>query len=71
MTTCEYPIFIRNDETPTILFENDSFYNKVCKEPVEILEGNHFSGFKAIHVSYGARKYVVVDHDVKVAMKLI
>jgi hypothetical protein len=50
-----YPIFIRNDETPTILFKIDFFYNKVRREPIEILKGNHSSGFKAIR-SYGAKK---------------
>jgi hypothetical protein len=71
MTTTGYPIFIRNDETPTILFENDYYYNKVHREPIDIFERNNFSDFKSIHVSYGARKYVVVNHDVEVSMKLI
>jgi hypothetical protein len=69
MTMARYPISTRNDETPIILLENGYFYNRVCRELVEILEGNHYSGFKTIHVSFGARKYVVVDPNVKVPMK--
>jgi len=71
MTMAEYPIFIRNDETPIILLENGFFYNKVYKEHVEMLEGNHYNGLKIIHVSSNARKYVVVEFNVKVPMKLI
>ncbi len=71
MTIAGYLVFIRNDETLTILFENDYFYNKVHREPIEIFQRNHFNHFKAIHVNYGAKKYLVVDHDVEVPMKLI
>ncbi len=54
------------------MIEGEKTYHHLWQAAiVEILEGNHFSGFKAIHVSYGARKYVVVDHDVEVVMKLI
>lgn len=36
-----------------------------------MLEGNHYNGLKIIHVSSNARKYVVVEFNVKVPMKLI
>ncbi len=71
MTMAGYPIFIRNDEIPIVLLENGFFYNRVRREPIEILEGNHYSGFKTIPISSGARIYVVVDPNVKVPMKLI
>jgi len=71
MIMVEYPISIKNDETPLILLKNEFFYNRVCREHVDILEKNHFSGLKIILVSFGARKYVVVDRNVKVPMKLI
>ncbi len=61
----EYPIFIRNDEIPTMLIENSSLHNKVC------IEGHHFSGFKVIFVNSSAQKYVVADLDAEVLMNLL
>jgi hypothetical protein len=64
MTLTKYPISVRNGEIPTIFIENGFFYNRVRTKSIEVLEGNHSNGFKKIHVSYGARKIVVVDLDV-------
>lgn len=69
--TSRYPISIRNDETPIVLFENGFFYNRVRRDHVDILKGNHYSGFKTIPFSFVAKKYAVVDPNVKVPMKLI
>jgi hypothetical protein len=46
-----YLVSIKDDEILTVLVDNGSFHNKVCIEPVETLEKNHYSGFKAIFVS--------------------
>jgi len=60
----------RNDGILIILVENSSFYNTVRTKLVEILEGNHYSGFKVIPVGFGARKFVVVNHDVELLVNL-
>ncbi len=36
----EYPIFVRNDEIPTMLIENSSLHNKVCIELIETIRGH-------------------------------
>jgi len=66
----EYLVFVQNDEILAKLIENSSFYNRVCIKLIETLEGNHSSGFKAILVGFGARKIVIVDHDVELLMNL-
>ncbi len=71
LITAGYPKFVRNDEILVILLENGFFYNKVHIKPIEILEGNHFNGFKTILVSYGAKKIVVVNPKAKVLMNLL
>jgi hypothetical protein len=69
--TVGYPVSIRNDEILVILVDNGSIYNRVCIEPIETLERNHYSDLKAILVSYGARKPIVVNLDVKVLVNLL
>lgn len=69
-TTIEHPVFVRNDEIPTMLMENSFFHNKVCIKPSETIR-HHSSGFKLIFVSSSARKYVVVDLDAKMLMNFL
>jgi hypothetical protein len=71
VTIVGYLIFLKNDEILAVLAENGSLYNKVCIKPIENLKGNHYNGFKIILVSSSARKYVVVDPNVKVLVNLI
>jgi hypothetical protein len=66
-----YPVSIKDDEILVILVDNGSIYNRVCIELVETLERNHYSDLKAILVSYGARKPIVVNLDVKVLVNLL
>ncbi len=35
------------------------------------MERNHYNGLKAIHASFGARKFVVVDLDAEIPLKLL
>ncbi len=35
------------------------------------MERNHYNGLKAIHVSFGARKFVVVNLDAKIPLNLL
>lgn len=62
---------MRNDEIPTIPIENDSLYNMVRTKLVETLERNYSNGFKAIPISFSARKFIVMEFDVEVPVKLI
>jgi hypothetical protein len=71
MTIARYLVFVKNDEIPAISIENGSLYNKVCIKPIETLKGNHFNDLKAILVSSGVIKFVVVDLNVEVPMNLI
>jgi hypothetical protein len=48
----------------------DFFYNRVHTKPIEVFEGNHFSGFKTILVSSSVRK-IIVDLDVVISMNLL
>ncbi len=64
-------MFVKNDEIFGILVENGSLYNRVHIELIKNLERNHFNVFKAIPISFGARKLVVVNLDVKVLVNLI
>ncbi len=71
MIKIEYLIFIRNDEIPTIPDDNGYLYNKSRTKPVEILEGNYFSGFKVTPISFGGKKIVVIIPDAEVLVNLI
>jgi hypothetical protein len=71
MTIIGYPIFVKNDEFFGIPNENGYLYNKVCTKPIETLEGSHYSSFKVVHVSFGVRKFVAVNPNVKVLVNLI
>jgi hypothetical protein len=53
------------------LIENGFFYNIIHTKPIEVFKGNHFSDFKTILVSFGARKIIVVDLDVVIPMNLL
>jgi hypothetical protein len=66
MITTRYPISMKNDEFLGIPNENGYLYNRVRTEPIETLEGNHYSGFKAIHVTFGARNFVAMNLNVKI-----
>jgi hypothetical protein len=66
ITLVKYPVSVRNDGIHVILFENNSFYNKVHIEHVEALEKIQYNRFNAILVSY-----VVVDLNAKVLMNLL
>jgi len=71
MTTRGYPMLVKNDEIFGILVENGSLYNKVRIKLIENLEGNHSNVFKAIPISFGVRKFVAMNLDVKVLVNLI
>ncbi len=71
ITTIKYPVFVRNDEIPTVPAENGFLYNRIHIKPVETLEGNHYSGFKAIPVSPSAKKSIIVKPNAKVPLNLI
>jgi hypothetical protein len=71
VTSAGYIIFVRNVRILAILVDNSYFYNIICTKHIEALEGNHYNGFKAIPVSYGAIKPIVVDLDVKIPMNLL
>jgi hypothetical protein len=71
VTIARYLVFVKNDEIPALSIENGFLYNKVCIEPIEILKGNHYNGFKAILVSSDVRNFVVLDLKVEVPMNLI
>ncbi len=62
---------MRNDEIPTIPTENDSLYNMVRTKLVETLERNYSSGFQTVPISFSARKFIVVEFDVEIPVKLI
>jgi hypothetical protein len=66
-----YPIFVRNDEILLELIQHGSFYNKVYIKPIEILEGNHSSGFKIILINFGAKKSVVINLVLEVLVNLL
>jgi hypothetical protein len=70
-TMARYLISIRNDEIPIILTKNGYFHNLIHTQFIETLEGNHFSGFKVILVSYNAQKSIVVNLDVDMLMNLL
>ncbi len=67
----EYPISVRNKRIHAGLVENNSFYNGVRTELVEILEGNQYNDFKAIVASFGIRKPLVIDLDTKIPLNLL
>ncbi len=69
-TTIKHPVFVRNDEIPTMLIENSFFHNKVCIKPSETIR-HHSSGFKLIFVSSSARKYVMVDLDAEMLVNFL
>ncbi len=71
VTLVEYLIFVKNDGIHAILIDNSYFYNIICIECVEALEGNHYDGFKAIPISYVAITPIVVDPDAKIPMNLL
>jgi hypothetical protein len=71
MITIEYLVSIRNNEIPTWLANNGSLYNKIHTKPIETLKGNHYNDFKAIHVSFGGKKNVIIDPNVEVLVNLI
>jgi len=66
-----YLVSMRNDEIPTVPTDNDSLYNMVPLKLVETLERNYSSGFKAVPLSFSARKFTVVEFDVEVLVKFI
>jgi hypothetical protein len=70
MIKIEYLVFINNDETPIILADNGSLYNKIHTKPIGILEGNYYNGFKVTPASFGDKKIVVVNLDAKVLVNL-
>jgi hypothetical protein len=55
----------------TVSTRNGFVYNKIHTEPVETLEINHYSGFKAFNVNFGVKKYIRVELDVEVLMNLM
>jgi hypothetical protein len=71
MITTIYLVFVKNDEIFGIQVENGYLYNRVHIKHVETLEGNHSRGFKIVLVNFGARKFIVVNPDVKVLVNLI
>lgn len=71
MNSIKYLICLRNGEILVVIIENGSFYNMICTKPIEALKENHFSGFKAIPISSGASKFVIVDLDVVIPMNLL
>jgi len=71
VTLAGYPISIKNDGIPIILFENSCFYNRIRTKIVEALEKNQYNGFNAIPVCSGAKEFVIVDLNVKTLMNLL
>jgi hypothetical protein len=71
MITTRYPIYVKNDEIFGIPIANGSLYNRICTGSIETLEGNHYGGLKAIPISFGARKFIVMNLNVKILVNLI
>ncbi len=47
------------------------YYNRVHIKLIETLKINHYNGFKAIPINYGAKKPIIVDLDVEIQVNLL
>jgi hypothetical protein len=71
ITSIKYLVFVKNNGILALLVENSSFYNKGYIEPIEVLKGSQYNGFKVIPTSFSAIKPIVVNSNVEILVNLL